>query len=164
MYAYVIKNDQPGVLISDGVVFQEGYTGGYSIVLATEPTDQVTVSLTSTSALITFTPSSIIFTRDDWDIPQEISLETTEDETPRGLQYSASITHSVYSADPNYNAIVPIPNDIISVSVINPCRGGMWAWPPGSGECNLCPQGYKCPTLYGDKVACTSKEYSPLGA
>ncbi|CAG9331890.1 unnamed protein product [Blepharisma stoltei] len=161
--AYVIKKDTSAVLISESVVFQEGLTGSYSIVLTTEPQDSVTISLSSTSTMISFSPTSLVFTKSDYDIPQSISLSSVEGSSPRGLQYSITITHTVTSGDSSYNGITPIPGNDIKVTAVNPCRGGLWAWPPGTGKCNLCPQGYKCPTLYGDKVACSSNQYSPLG-
>lgn len=163
VFAYVLKTTNPSVLISEDVVFQESFGGGYFIMLTSEPTTDVTVSLSSSGSTISYSPAAVVFTSSNYNTPQEITLSSITGSTPRYLKYSITITHTVTSGDSNYDSIVPLPSSSITVTAVHPCKAGMYAWPPGSGTCEPCPDGYKCPTLYEDKVACTSIQYSPLG-
>lgn len=160
---YVIKTSNPSVLISESVVFQESLGGSYSIVLTSEPTSSVTVSLSSSGSEIKFSPTIASFDSSNYDTPQTITLSTVTGSTPRYLKYSIDIVHTVTSGDSNYNGITAFPSDTVTVTAVHPCKAGLYAWPPGSGTCELCPLGYECPTLYEDSVACSEGEYSPLG-
>ena len=163
IYAYVIKASSPSVLISEDVVFQESNGGSYSIVLSSEPTSDVTITLSSSGSTISFSPTVLTFTKNNYYTPQEIYLSSVESTTPNSLKYSITILHTVTSSDSSYNGIAPLPSGSIKVTAVNPCRAGMYAWPPGSGTCQPCPLGYQCPTLYGASIACSAGYFSPLG-
>ena len=163
VYAYVVKTLNPSVLISDDVVFQESLGGAYLIMLTSMPASDVNIILSTTGTTISFSPSILTFTADNFGTPQRITLKSVVNYTPRSLKYSITIVHTVSSSDSNYNGIVPLPSSSITVTAVNPCKAGMYSWPPGSGTCAPCPLGYQCPTLYQDKIACSSNQYSPLG-
>ena len=163
VYAYVIKETSPSVLISEDVVFQEYLGGEYFVLLTSPPTSSVTVSLSTTGTTIAFSPSSLTFTSTNYYIPQTVTLSSVSGTTALSYKYSITIVHTVTSSDGNYNGITPMPSGSITVTALNPCSAGEYSWPPGSGTCEMCPLGYSCDTLFSEDTACSSTQFSPQG-
>ena len=103
----VIDNDIPEVLLveSDGstVVGEDGTTDSYSLVLATQPSSDVTVTLVS-DAEISLSTTNVVFTAANWDTPQSITITTEDDAIAEGNEI-VPVSHNVSSADPAYDGL-----------------------------------------------------------
>ncbi|MBD2345116.1 ExeM/NucH family extracellular endonuclease [Anabaena subtropica FACHB-260] len=97
----------PGItLIESGGstnVTEGGATDTYTIVLNTKPTEDVTVTITSDSQTTT-NATTLIFTLDNWNTPQTVTVTAVDDDLIEGT-HSSVITHTVSSNDTNYNGI-----------------------------------------------------------
>lgn len=101
-------NDGVSVLVVEsgsGTSVTEGsaVTDTYSLVLTAAPGADVTVSISS-SAQIAATPSSLLFTADNWNTPQSISVRAADDAFSEG-SHTEDITHTVSSTDDDYDGI-----------------------------------------------------------
>jgi len=105
----VIDDDAPGVTIIETEGSTDVVEGGsgdtYRVVLDAIPTADVTVTVSFDSDQITVTPSSFTFTPATWDVFGEFSVLGVQDNIEEADIHSASITHSVTSADINFAAI-----------------------------------------------------------
>ena len=67
----VRDDDTPGVRVSPTTLrFDEGASGTYTVVLNTEPTGSVTVTVSSDNTEVTAEPASLTFTQSDWNNPK----------------------------------------------------------------------------------------------
>jgi|GEM_PF-3036502 len=88
---------------ADLMVDEAGNSAGYTLVLTSRPTADVTISITSDAQLNTDT-TSLIFTPTTWDTPQAVSVTAVDDAVVEGI-HSGSISHSATSSDSNFNGI-----------------------------------------------------------
>lgn len=97
--AQVTDNDTAGVTISkSSLSIGEGGTDTYSIRLDTEPTGNVTVTINDPSNTdVTADPAALIFTLDNWDDTQSVTVTAQEDDDSDND--AATVTHSVSGAD-----------------------------------------------------------------
>lgn len=108
----------PGITLqetgdSTGVI--EGGTGDtYTLVLTSQPSSDVTVSIETDSQIQEDRGGSIVFTPFDWDVIQTITLSAVDDENSEG-PHESTITHSVSSMDTNYNEI-SVDDIIVSIT------------------------------------------------
>ncbi|MCT7989513.1 calcium-binding protein [Laspinema olomoucense] len=72
----------------------------YSVVLSRKPTADVTITLEMGEGIEPLNP--LIFTPDNWDIPQPVTLTAIADEIEQGDR-PLEIHHQATSADPDYN-------------------------------------------------------------
>ncbi|AUT04546.1 endonuclease [Nostoc sp. CENA543] len=97
----------PGItLIESGGstnVTEGGATDTYTIVLNTQPTANVTVTITPDSQTIT-SVTTLTFTPANWNTPQTVTVTAVDDALVEGTHISL-ITHTVASSDTNYNGI-----------------------------------------------------------
>ncbi|MBD3886032.1 choice-of-anchor L domain-containing protein [Phormidium tenue FACHB-886] len=104
-------NDSPGVTItqSDGnsQVVEGGETDTYTIVLNSQPTSNVTVTLTTGSQLIA-SSNTLTFTPEDWNKAQTVTITAANDEVFEG-NHSSTIAHTVSSNDSIYNGASVLP-------------------------------------------------------
>ncbi|MBT4121304.1 MAG: hypothetical protein HOA57_03575 [Candidatus Magasanikbacteria bacterium] len=102
----VTDDDTAGVTISDITmsVTEGGSTDNYTAVLASEPTDNVTIALLASGADASISTSSIIFTSANWNTPVTVTVTATDDSTVE-LSETVTITHTATSDDTNYDAI-----------------------------------------------------------
>ena len=79
--AYVYDDDSPGVTISGaGLELTEGSTGSYSVSLATDPVDDITITPSSSdTSSVTFSPSVLTFTSADWQNAQTVQVQAVQD-------------------------------------------------------------------------------------
>ena len=105
--AHITDNDSPGVVVTESSggtdVTEGGATDTYSVVLNTQPTANVTVTLVS-GAHATVNPTSLLFTPADWNRPQDVTVTAVDDALAEGA-HTATIHHNAASADLNYNGI-----------------------------------------------------------
>jgi hypothetical protein len=101
----------PAVLItqSDGttIVSEDVLTDTYQVVLNSQPTDEVTVSLATNSQLET-SVTSVTFLTSNWDISQTVTVRAVDDDISEG-RHTSSISHTVTSNDTDYNGIDTAP-------------------------------------------------------
>lgn len=107
----ITDNDTPELLIIESGstdVFEDGAVDSYNLVLATEPTADVVVTITPDSQVDlgggvgvainrTFTPIN-------WDTPQTIVVTAIDDNVDEGI-HNSTITHSLASTDPFYDGL-----------------------------------------------------------
>ena len=89
----------PAGVISLGLFMREGETSTYTLVLDSEPTDTVTITVArSEDDLIRLTPETLTFTPSNWSAPQTISIESLDDGTDTAITYP-EISHEVSGGD-----------------------------------------------------------------
>ncbi len=114
--ANVTDNDSAGVTVTQtggNTNIAEGGAGdSYTIALTSEPTANVVITVTpdaqSDIGSGASNPINLTFTSGNWNIAQTINVGAVDDAVVEGA-HSSTITHSVASADLNYNAL-PIAN------------------------------------------------------
>ena len=98
----ITDDDTRGITVSLANLFigmMEGGTATYSLVLDSEPTDTVTVTVaTSQDNLIRLTPETLTFTPSDWSTAQTISVVSLDDGTDASFT-EAFIAHRVSGGD-----------------------------------------------------------------
>ena len=91
-----VDNDSPSVTVTPtALAVDEGSTGSYTVVLTSNPDLTVTVTPKPDpdNADVTFTPTSLSFTADNWSTEQRVTVSAADD--PDALDESATITHEV---------------------------------------------------------------------
>lgn len=105
----ITDNDTPtpGVTITESsgttTLTEAGTTDSYTVVLDTEPTANVVVTVTP-DADSTVASSPLTFTSLNWDTPQTITVTAVDDDIDEDGDTS-TITHSAASSDLDYNGI-----------------------------------------------------------
>ena len=88
---YIIDEDGAGVSVSTSTIsVARGESETYTLVLATLPTGDVTVTPLSREGHVTFSPPAITFTPNDWDMPKRVTLRASA--TAGGID---TIAHTV---------------------------------------------------------------------
>ena len=81
-----------------------GRTDTYTVVLATQPTHEVTITPTSaTPAAATVSPGTLTFTTTNWNNAQTVTVTGVDDNVDQTGNRSVTISHSAASTDANYN-------------------------------------------------------------
>ncbi|MFN5513449.1 MAG: Calx-beta domain-containing protein [Cyanobacteriota bacterium] len=103
----ILAPPSPGVSLTqtggNTTVTEGGNTDTYSLVLRTQPTANVVISL-ATGDQITLNQSTFTFTPSNWNVPQTVTVSAVDDALTEGA-HSATITHTVASADSDYNGL-----------------------------------------------------------
>ncbi len=103
----ITDNDTPGVaLVESGgntLVTEGGATDTYTMVLTSQPSANVTVTPNGGAQLNN--PPAVVFTNANWNLPQTVTVMATDDNVVEGT-HSGSISHTVTSADGNYEGLV----------------------------------------------------------
>jgi hypothetical protein len=95
---------------ASGLVTSEDLTtDSFTAVLTSQPTNTVTISLTSSNTLEgTVSPGTLTFTAANWDAPQTVTVSGVDDSTVDGdVDYAINL--SVQSTDNNYNGMTLTP-------------------------------------------------------
>ena len=96
-----------GVTISEtSLAIEEGDSATYTVVLDSEPTGSVTVTVNApTNTDVTAEPALLTFTVDDWDTPQEVTVAVAQDGD--AADDAAAVTHTVSSSvDTAYDGVI----------------------------------------------------------
>ncbi|MGH2831036.1 MAG: hypothetical protein ACRDJM_11185, partial [Actinomycetota bacterium] len=101
-----IIDDDPGsvLLVESGgstAVAEGGATDTYTLVLGSRPAGDVTVT-TRSPVQIRAQPTGVTFTAADWSIPRTITVSALDDTLREGT-HLGTLSHTVSSADPNFN-------------------------------------------------------------
>ena len=103
----ITDNDTAGVTNAESGgstdIVEGGATDTYTVVLDTEPTADVTVTVSSDSES-TVNPTSLTFTSGNWSTPQTITVTAVNDDIAEG-NHTSTVSHTAASADGNYNGI-----------------------------------------------------------
>ncbi len=94
-------DDTAGITLSvSGLRIPEiGQSAQYTLQLTSQPAAAVTVTrIPSESTIVTFSPSSVTFTQDNWNTPQSFTLTAQQEGT-------ITLVHAMTSTDPNYAGI-----------------------------------------------------------
>ena len=124
----VTDDEVAGVTVGSGPVgvTEGGATGSYTVVLDSEPSQNVTVTATSLDAgAVTVTPMSLTFTTGNWSTAQTVTVRAVND--ANADNESVTVTHTAASADTTYNNLVGTP---VTVTVTDDEVAGVTA---GSG-------------------------------
>ncbi len=94
-----INDDARGITVSVAeLAVTEGAPGAtYTVVLDTEPTENVTVAIASDKEDIEVSPTSLAFTAGNWDEPQAVTVTAGEDEDVE--DETAVLTHTASGGD-----------------------------------------------------------------
>ena len=145
---HITDNDTPGVVVTQSSgstdVTEGGADGQLQVVLATQPTANVTMTLQRRQAAVN--PTSCLHAG-NWNIAQEVTVTAVDDALAEGT-HTGTITHSVASSDPNYNGLgvasvtVHITDNDSAGVVVTESSGSTdvteggattttaWCWPP----------------------------------
>ena len=101
--ATITDNDSVDVVISKDsfTVSEDGQTDSYTVVLGSEPTADVTVTVGRGSQLTTDV-ETLVFTPSDWDTPQWVTVLAVDDDVAEGT-HTPVLGHTVDSNDPAYD-------------------------------------------------------------
>ncbi len=92
----VTDNDTPGLVLSNlSLTIQEGGSRDYTVRLATQPTEAVTVSITGTG--VTMSPSRLTFTGSTWDTAQTVTVTAPDDDD--ATNESVILAHAASGGD-----------------------------------------------------------------
>ena len=91
----VIDDDEVGVTVSQtaAVVVEGGVADPYTVILDSEPTSNVVITLDTTTDEATIDKTSLTFTPANWDTAQTVSITATDDDIIDG-ETTDTITHS----------------------------------------------------------------------
>jgi len=91
----VVDDDTPGVTLSESALaVTEGGSGSYTVVLETEPSGNVTITITVEGEATT-SPTSLTFTPSNWDNARRVTVNARKDDDT--ANDSVSISHGVTS-------------------------------------------------------------------
>ena len=101
----VDDDDIRGVTVSPtSLTIDEGDSDTYTVELDTQPTGNVTVSVTrSGSPDVSASPSALTFTTSNWDTPQTLTVSAQEDAD--AVDDTATVSHAVSGADYGANGV-----------------------------------------------------------
>jgi hypothetical protein len=113
-----VDNDSAGVTVTPfaGLTTTEGGASAtFSIVLTSQPTSVVSVSLSSTDTTEgVVSPATLLFTPVNWNAPQTVTITGVDDGVVDGNVPYVITTGPLMSADPSYNGLNPF-----DVAVVN---------------------------------------------
>ena len=128
-----LDNDTAGIVVSptSGLTTTEaGGTATFTVVLTSQPTATVSISLASSNtAEATQSPSSLTFTTGNWNVAQTVTVTGVDDFVQDGNIAYFVVTGAATSADGNYNGLNPsdvaltnLDNDTAGI-VVSPTSG-----------------------------------------
>ncbi len=108
-----------GVVVTESggstFVVEGGITDTYTLVLRSLPQDDVTVTITP-DAQVSVSTTTVTFTTADWDVPRTITVTAVDDGVVEAIPHTGFITHTVTSADTDYDGIAVAS---VTVSIID---------------------------------------------
>ncbi len=112
-------NDTSGITLSAaaGDVTEEGATTTFTAVLNAIPSEPVTLTLASQDTTEgTIAPTSLVFTPENWNAPQVVTVTGVDDNLKDGPQtFNVAVT-AITSADPRYStAALPAPVSVLCI-------------------------------------------------
>ena len=110
VHTATIRNDEaPGVVVTESggstAVAEGGATDSYTLVLLSQPTAAVTVTI-ATDGQVTVDPAVVVFDAGNWNVPQTVTVTAVDDMEVQGDR-DVAVVHAVNSADPSYRGLNP---------------------------------------------------------
>ncbi len=102
-----IDNDTAGILTSksDVETSEDGDTESFNVTLQSQPTQDITLSVVSSDiSEATVTPNELVFTSENWNVNQQVTVTGVDDDVIDGDQ-NYNVTLSVSSGDAVYNTV-----------------------------------------------------------
>ncbi len=121
---HISDDDMVGVTVTPPMLrVVERATTSYTVVLGSQPTHEVTITIDSpTGAKLVTDEPRLSFTAANWRIPQEVTVTANPDTDTD--DYEGTITHTIESRDSKYDSVTPaevvvrvIDTDVPSVAV-----------------------------------------------
>jgi len=142
----------PGITLTQSggstAVTEGGNTDSYTLVLKTQPTADVTVTLNGSNQ-ITIDKTTVTFTSANWNTPQTVTVTAVNDTIAEG-NHTSTISHNVSSTDANYNNVA-LPNVAVSITDNDAeIRGMKWHDLDGNGVKDAGETGLQGWTIYLD--------------
>ncbi|MCU0569732.1 MAG: DUF4347 domain-containing protein [Oculatellaceae cyanobacterium Prado106] len=124
----ITNDDTPGITLTplSTTAREGGITGSYELVLNSQPTSPVTITLNTGSQIDAIAP--LTFNSTNWNIPQTVAIIATDDLLQESI-HSGTITHTVTSIDPDYNNFLINP---VNVTILDNDTPGVTLTPSGS--------------------------------
>ena len=116
-------DDSAGVSVSEAsLTIDEGGSGAYTIVLDSQPTADVTITINdpSDNTDVTAEPASLTFTSTDWNSRKTVTVNAAQD--ANADDETATVTHTVTSTDSKYNGASA---NSVSVTVTDDAPAGV---------------------------------------
>lgn len=115
----IIDDDIPGVTVTNisGDTSEDLDTASFTVTLNTEPTDPVTILLSSSDATEGAVPASITIPAASWDTGVTVTVTGVDDDVVDGDVTYTINTGNVTSDDPNYDGLTGA--DVANVTVAN---------------------------------------------
>ncbi|MEM7332363.1 MAG: hypothetical protein AAF490_09735 [Chloroflexota bacterium] len=119
--ATILNDDLASVAVTNAanlIVTEDGATDDYAVVLTSQPTEPVMVTIAGNGRLNygngDGVSQTLTFTTNNWDVPQMVTVTAVENNAVDSSS-TETITHTVASDDANYDGLVlsPIPITII---------------------------------------------------
>ena len=101
----ITDDDTRGVLVSkETLSIREGNTDtdAYTVVLASEPTADVTIAVASDDTAVEVPTPPLTFTPSNWQTPQPVTVRAANDDVQNVPQVEAELTHSVNGTGGDY--------------------------------------------------------------
>ncbi len=115
----VLDNDTPGITLASNTskeVSEPSTTDSFTLVLDSEPTADVVITVSSSDATEATATSTLTFTSANWDTPQVVTITAVDDDIVDGTQ-TVTLTVSVDSTtDVNYSGL---SDQTVSVDVLD---------------------------------------------
>ncbi len=115
----VLDNDTPGITLASNTskqVSEPSTTDSFTLVLDSEPTADVVITVSSSDATEATATSTLTFRPDNWDTPQIVTITAVDDDIVDGTQ-TVTLTVSVDSTtDVNYSGL---SDQTVSVDVLD---------------------------------------------
>ncbi len=120
--ANIMDKDSTGIDISTSAVTatEGGSNGTYNVKRNTEPTHDVTVTVTESSDQISVDKTSLTFTMANWNSAQVVTITAVNDDVDENNE-TATITHSASSTNTDYT--ISSVGDVTVTVVDNDTRG-----------------------------------------
>lgn len=110
--------DRAGVTITESGsstdVTEGGATDDYTVVLDTQPTADVTISVTP-GGQVTVSPVMLTFTTANWSLAQTVTVTAMDDGNVEGA-HTSTITHTAASADLNYGPALVVSDVTVNIT------------------------------------------------
>lgn len=125
-----VDDESPGITVkpTTGLTTTEaGGTATFTIRLNSKPTANVTIPLSSSKLTEgTVSPASVVFTADNWNAPQTVTVTGVDDSAADGNQAYKVVTGAATSTDPGYAAM---DGDDVDVSNVDDESAGFTVTP-----------------------------------
>ena len=120
-----IDDETAGFTVSaiSGDTGEDGTTATFTVRLTSEPTDDVTIDVSSSETTEgTVDQSELTFTSANWDVDQTVTVTGVDDDVADGNQGYTIVLDGVTSVDTNYNGLDP--DDVAVTNTDDDTAGG----------------------------------------